>query len=655
MTFNFNAEDILEGMFLNFDSNELGELTTNFTPSSLDTGSDQTQLSLNLNLDSNITFNNQDLLQKTNKNEKENENENENENEKEKKTNLKKKKTENNTNQTIKLELYLNRDLNEQFKSFENQRLKESFKQIEKIEQEQEQEQGQEQKQTQEPIKEEREKQNTYEKGQSEKQQKQNMYEKDFPYRRPMTRSHNNIKKKESQEEIQKKKVANKYGLGISSKYRRRDLRSYQNNNNQNNLNNNTRQSTSHKERNSQQTQIENLNQTTIGNSIFTKKIQNGLEQEREKIQKLRNDSTIVESGKDIFKLLTGVLWVTTGGASIKLLTPFSETISKKIGQVLNASKNEEKSFKNQLKYLLTNSRRTFTEFILEILIGILSLRFLQDEEEEELSIKFWDTLSEIVELQSTVLFNSQIQPQQFNYHYNKEKKKKQNEQGQGQDQGQKKEINKEYNNNEEQTDKLKDYLQKKKKCYHDLEDIYQQLFTKRILMFWFSKRFIDRLEVFFGKEISDEFYSQHLFYFGKSKFMLSSIILANELINQEGVTKDYAELIDLEYNYDSLNLYSNNRGKKQGLIKELIVKYQLNSGHYWQILSKEYLSELDYNHLNLFQFSPFKQIISNPLLLELCGGNTQEKVVPKKRVITKNENINNDMLNIGWIMKKDF
>ncbi|KAJ3440960.1 sra stem-loop-interacting RNA-binding protein [Anaeramoeba flamelloides] len=652
MTFNFNVEDILEGLFPNFDSNELDELPTNFTTPTLGTESDQTQLSLNLNLDSNSTFNHQNPLQKTNKNKNENKKENENENENEKETNLKNNQKENNTNQTIKLELYLNRDLNEQFKLFENQRLKESFKQI-KIEQEQGQGQrqgqgqGQEQKQTQDPIKEESEKQ---------QKQKQNMYEKDFPYRSPMTRSHNNTKKKESQEEIQKKKVANKYGLGISSKYRkrnlkkpvqivrRRDLRSYQNSSNQSNsknLNNNTRQSTRHKE---------DFNLKTIGNSIFTNKAQNGIDQEREKIQKLRNDSTIVESGKEVFKLLTGVLWVTTGGASIKLLTPFSETISKKIGEVLNASQKEEKSFKNQLKYLLTNSRRTFTEFILEILIGILSLRFLLDEEEEELSIKFWGTLSEIVELQSTVLFNSQIQPQQFNYHYNKEKKGEQNEQ----EQGQRKEKNEQDNNNEEQTDKLKEYLKKKQKCYHDLETIYQQLFTKRILMFWFSKRFIDRLEVFFGKEISDEFYVQHLFYFGKSKFMLSSIILANELINQEGVTKDYAELIDLEYNYDSLNLYSNNRGKKQGLIKELIVKYQLNSGHYWQILSKEYLSELHYNHLNLFQFSPFKQIISNPLLLELCGGNTQEKVVPKKRVITKNENINNDMLNIGWIIKKD-
>ncbi|KAJ6232985.1 hypothetical protein M0813_04267 [Anaeramoeba flamelloides] len=44
---------------------------------------------------------------------------------------------------------------------------------------------------------------------------------------------------------------------------------------------------------------------------------------------------------------------------------------------------------------------------------------------------------------------------------------------------------------------------------------------------------------------------------------MLSCLILANELVNQEGVTKEYADLVDLEYNGDIINLYLNNRGKK--------------------------------------------------------------------------------------------
>ncbi|KAJ3442923.1 hypothetical protein M0812_12675 [Anaeramoeba flamelloides] len=123
--------------------------------------------------------------------------------------------------------------------------------------------------------------------------------------------------------------------------------------------------------------------------------------------------------------------------------------------------------------------------------------------------------------------------------------------------------------------------------------------------MFWFGKRFVDRLEAFFGTELKAKFYEQHFCFFGKSKFMLSCLILANELVNQEGVTKEYADLVDLEYNGDIINLYLNNRGKKQGLIKELIVKYQLNSGHYWQILSTEYMNELKFDHLNLFNFFP--------------------------------------------------
>ncbi|KAJ3445884.1 hypothetical protein M0812_11772 [Anaeramoeba flamelloides] len=338
----------------------------------------------------------------------------------------------------------------------------------------------------------------------------------------------------------------------------------------------------------------------------------------------IRENSTIVESGKEVYKLLVGVLWVMSGGASIKTLTPFSDTITKKIGELLNASETEETNFKKQLKYLLTNSRRTFTEYILEILIGILSLRFVSESEEEsDISVQFWDTLTEIVEIDLELKKIGQNQNQNSN----------ENE-----------------TNENERMNKIK----KKEELHSNLQKIYHKVFTPKILMFWFNKRFIDRLDAFFGPSLADKFYKEHFCYFGKSKFMLSCLILAGELIKQDGIAKRYSELIDLEYESDPLNLYSNNRGKKQGLIKELIVKYQLNGGQYWKVLSREYMKQIKFNDSNVFDFFPFKEIIGNPLFTSLCGGHGQQMLTQKKRVLATKGNVIENVFNIGWIMKKE-
>ncbi|KAJ6233435.1 hypothetical protein M0813_29739 [Anaeramoeba flamelloides] len=497
------------------------------------------------------------------------------------------------------------------------------------------------------------------------KQEKETIQEQDqklkkepeFVYRRPRTRSQNNTHKNfetnlsqdfnkklnlsdkpKTETEIKTEKIESKYGMNVSSVYRKRNLKKT------------TRKLS---DRNSFGTHTRRINpysklshNNNLANSQNSNNSKNKKQNEKLDLA-IRENSSIVESGKEVYKLLTGVLWVMTGGASIKLLTPFSETISSKIGEVLSASKNEQQSFKHQLKYLLTNSRRTFTEYILEIVIAILSLRFLP-EEEEEISVKFWDILTEIVEIQSSNNSQSQTQTQP----------QQQQQQQQTQQQQSQKESQSNQNQPNQNSSLNKEKISKRKEELHqELQIIYKDIFTERILMFWFGKRFIDRLEAFFGTELKAEFYEQHFCFFGKSKFMLSCLILANELVNQEGVTKEYADLVDLEYNGDIINLYLNNRGKKQGLIKELIVKYQLNSGHYWQILSKEYLSELKFDHLNLFNYFPFKEIIANPLLIKLCGTNINQQASSsssKKRVLSTKTNVIDNMLNIGWIMKKE-
>ncbi|KAJ6249605.1 hypothetical protein M0813_17026 [Anaeramoeba flamelloides] len=411
-----------------------------------------------------------------------------------------------------------------------------------------------------------------------------------------------NIKRKQKKTKYQKpnleisiqktKKKANKYGKKLLSPWRKREL--FGNNNNK------------------------NLN-------------------EREK-------STVVESGKQIFKLVVGQMWVISGGSTFKKLTPYTNQLVTKIGEVLKASERETKNFQNNLKYLLTNSRRTYTEYILEILIGVFSLIHLHNEKEEgqeqrpeqnqakgkeylkllkqnksnnvpKISKKFLKILVRIAEFQI-------------------------------------KKSNEDLTKNE-----IENLNKKETKLKQKLHKIYQQIFTEEVLFYWFDKRFVDRLEHIFEPEIRTKFYKDHLFAFGRSKFMLSCLILARELVNNLEVSKKYFQLIDLDYKDDPLNLYSNNRGKKQKVVKDLIVRFSLNGGEYWNVLSNDYMEQLKFNTQNITEHFPFKQIIFHPLLAGLLGNGTQKDqtklLSQKKRVLACKSQKIDPILNFSWCFKK--
>ncbi|KAJ6228930.1 cysteine and glycine-rich protein 2 binding protein [Anaeramoeba flamelloides] len=316
-----------------------------------------------------------------------------------------------------------------------------------------------------------------------------------------------------------------------------------------------------------------------------------------------RLDSTIVESGKDVFKLLVGQLWVITGGASQKFLTPYTVQIANKIGQVFNASENETKNFQSQLKYLLSNSRRTFTEFILELLIGLLSLRYSQDENKPVVSQELFDVLVEIGEINSV----------------------------------------------KQQT---KEQAEKSEELKLKLEKIYQNTFSIQTLLYWFNKRYVDRLTNFFSIKSQRLFCEQHLFYLGKSKFLLSCLLLVPELIKQDGIIKQYSQLINRDYENNLLNLYINNRGKKVKLANQFIRAYGLNNGEYWSMISKDYCEKINFKPETIFDHFPFKSIIKNPSLSNLCQRNIPIKPLEKKKVLTNEKKIK-VKINVDWLHKK--
>ncbi|KAJ3447581.1 hypothetical protein M0812_00052 [Anaeramoeba flamelloides] len=403
-------------------------------------------------------------------------------------------------------------------------------------------------------------------------------------------------------------------------------------------------------------------------------------------LQSLKINSSIVENGKDLFKLLTGQLWVISGGASQKILTPFTNQFAMKIGQILGASEKESTNVKSQLKYLLSNSRRTLTEFVLEILVSVLSL--IHTDPTPSITIKFWELLNEIVNLDYKEGENANMNVGvNVNINLNEkggndfkmqvednendnddedgdeELEEEELEEGERKERGLFKQENLYNNNNNNNQKKIfKNKINEKKSFIQEensntqtikkrLEEIYQDIFTERVLMFWFEKRFIDRLDSFILPEQKQAFFKQHLFFLGKSKFILSCLLLAKELIRKGGVTKSYSMLINLEYNNLPLNLYVNNRGKKVNLIKELISKYGANNGNYWEIISKDYVKQMKFNPNNIFEVFPFKNIITNPKISNLSQTMHLKQPIKKKQFPNKRDEPN---LKIGleWLKK---
>ncbi|KAJ6226723.1 anillin/rhotekin rtkn [Anaeramoeba flamelloides] len=347
----------------------------------------------------------------------------------------------------------------------------------------------------------------------------------------------------------------------------------------------------------------------------------NKKENEKAPTKKNKINSSIVENGKDLFKLLTGQLWVISGGASQKVLTPFTNQFALKIGKILGAFEKELAIVKSQLKYLLSNSRRTLTEFVLEILVGVLSLAHLDNS--PEICNQFWNTLQDIVQLNN----NKQQQQQQELQQLNKQ-----------QIETNLVHVN---NTNENTSEKLK----------MRLENIYKQIFTEKILMYWFEKRFIDRLDRFVTPKQKKLFFDQHLFYLGKSKFILSCLLLASELVRKDGVTQNYSVLVNMCYDDNPLNLYSNNRGKKVNLIKELISKYGVNNGNYWEIISKDYLNQIKFKPNNIFEFFPFKNIVKNPKIYNLSHTVNVEQPLKKQQFPNKLDETNLK-ISLDWLKK---
>ncbi|KAJ3444899.1 hypothetical protein M0812_10761 [Anaeramoeba flamelloides] len=332
---------------------------------------------------------------------------------------------------------------------------------------------------------------------------------------------------------------------------------------------------------------------------IRTKRQSNRRKRIQEKCRLKKINSITVESGKELFKFLTGLLWVISHGASTKQLKPYTTELSNKLTSTLKASLEEKKIFSTQLKNLLSNSRRTFSEFIMEIMVGVLSLNYKTNNEAPKISIKYGKLLKALSTFEN---FHTIPIPQQEKF---------------------------------------------KKK----LEKMYSHIFNERLLNFWFEKRFTDRPEHLYTNEIKTQFFEKHLYFFGKIKFQLLSIVLSKQLLKCQKIIKNYSDLIELDFNQDAFNCYCNNRGKKLKLIKSIVSKFGLNSSKYWAQMTKQSIKNFPFAVKDMFQHFPFKDILLNHQS-KSKNPNFRDLIPAKKRNLATIEQKKDSDIEINWFFK---
>ncbi|KAJ6241656.1 enolase-phosphatase e1 [Anaeramoeba flamelloides] len=449
-----------------------------------------------------------------------------------------------------------------------------------------------------------------------------------------------------------------------------------------------------------QKQQIEEKKQESKHQPKKTKKITRKRVFQEGKSVEVRHE--VIESGKELFKLLIGLLWVSSGGASHTTLTPLCEAFVSKISQVLTATNLEEKEFQSQLRYLLSNSRRTFTEYVLEILLGVLSLSVHQSK--PRLSVQLKKIIQQIKDIQLNK--RKKLQKQKKNQNVNKKKNnkkknlseidnnqnniEKESASGRGRGKGgqsekKKKKENEKENENEtgniNKMEKEKKAIKRKKKTKkkrklityngnnfnndddhqktinneetinNDLEKIFPQIFTQPVLMFWFEKRFANRLNYLLTSLDKTRFYQQFLYPLVKSKLITICWKLAREFLKRDGPLKKYCRHISLVYMNNPLNLYSNNRGPKLKLIKQIIVKFGLNNSNYWVKSIDLFQNKHPLSPQIILEKFPFNQIVYSSLFNKIYTDNQGEQSNKKRTLATKNNRVDQNV-NVGWILK---
>ncbi|KAJ3439404.1 yl1 nuclear protein [Anaeramoeba flamelloides] len=368
----------------------------------------------------------------------------------------------------------------------------------------------------------------------------------------------------------------------------------------------------------------------------------------------------IVDCGKEMYKLLTSEIWVMTGGANQKQLQEFTNFFANTIGEMLGANEKEIPLFKSPTKYLLSNSRRTLTEYISELILGSLALNFYNTETQiPEISRRLYSLLSKICNQK----FINNNNNKTFDNYKKPNDKQKHKQQNLFKIFGFENNIQDNQNDNTTDIDNAKDTDELKEKYHYEitlnlfknlekndlleLDQLFEQIFTEKVLLYWFEKRFMNKFSSFINLNKRTEFCSNYLLPLVKTKFFITCNLLAQDaILNKQyknSFIYQYCNLIENDQDGNVFNVYNNVRKGKLKLIKELIVEFGLNDGQYWQALSNHFFFKNGSFNLNsTFEKFPFKTVMQNFKNHSLVIDNTNLNVsFNKQRKLTKYAKIN--------------
>ncbi|KAJ3448570.1 hypothetical protein M0812_01051 [Anaeramoeba flamelloides] len=340
----------------------------------------------------------------------------------------------------------------------------------------------------------------------------------------------------------------------------------------------------------------------------------------------------IVGCGKEIYKLLTSEIWVMTGGANQKQLGEYTDFFANTIGKMLGANEKEITLFQSPTKYLLSNSRRTLTEYISELILGLLALNFYNNETQiPEKSKRLYSILRRI----SNQKFRNNNYTKKFLEKTNRKNRKQKHKQQNlatffGSESNNKSNKNDHDNelinisDNDNFTEKyhheisLIFFNNLKQKDLYELDQLFEQIFTEKVLLFWFKKRFINQFSSFMDLNQRRKFCSKYLLPLVKTRFLIICNLLAQNILlnkqNKNSLIYQYCKFIENNQDGDVFSVYNNNRKSKLKLIKELIVEFGLNDGQYWQALTNHsyFSNNGSFNVNSAFEQFPFKGILHN-------------------------------------------
>ncbi|KAJ6250222.1 morphogenesis protein sog2 [Anaeramoeba flamelloides] len=375
-----------------------------------------------------------------------------------------------------------------------------------------------------------------------------------------------------------------------------------------------------------------NSNKTKKSN--FTKKKQKS---NNKYPTQINNNKDMIKLGKSVYKVLIGSLWAILGGSSQTQVSPYSQKFGNHISKLLGVSARNIHSTPLGLKNLLSNSRRTFTEFILEILIGILSLCSLNKPPNISLQLK--DLLINIANFQKKFpnkeillkIFSKELEfkndDNNNNININSNRRSNNNTDNNMNNNNKMNNNFNYFNNNNENESKSenenenenenKNKNKNETELINQLNNLYRQIFVEDVLMFWFEKRFIPSPELRLHSKDRTKFFSQYILIIGNSCFQRCCCLLASELTmeSNDTITSQYFRLINSPYQSNPLNCYFNNRMGKVKLITGLIVKFSVNKGAYWDEIVNFFSKKNVFNHNNVFDAFPFNIIINSTLI----------------------------------------